>query len=242
MALRTRSASTRAATRLASGVYRGMEHPDRLRCPGGSMGDSAGRLRRLQTPRTDDRVHGRSRLQHGRARNRDAEPAHRHLLRCLGRCRRCADRRVGDQQRQGEGDPAEDHPARRSGRQRGGAQGGFLMSWLILIVSAVFEAVWATALGMSAGLSRPIPTVVFLVFLGLSMVGLALAMRSIPVSVAYSVWIGIGAVLTVAYAMLTGDEQFTPAKAAVLTILIGCIVGLKFTKGSGTSDREVNDV
>ncbi|MBN9753914.1 Quaternary ammonium compound-resistance protein SugE [Pseudonocardia sp. Ae706_Ps2] len=116
------------------------------------------------------------------------------------------------------------------------------MSWLILIVSAVFEAVWATALGMSAGLSRPIPTVVFLVFLGLSMVGLALAMRSIPVSVAYSVWIGIGAVLTVAYAMLTGDEQFTPAKAAVLTILIGCIVGLKFTKGSGTSDREVNDV
>ncbi|MBN9792551.1 hypothetical protein DMP17_28775 [Pseudonocardia sp. TMWB2A] len=50
------------------------------------------------------------------------------------------------------------------------------------------------------------------------------------VSVAYSVWIGIGAVLTVAWAMLTGDEVFTPAKAVVLTVLIGCIVGLKFVK------------
>ncbi|WP_226358238.1 MULTISPECIES: multidrug efflux SMR transporter [unclassified Pseudonocardia] len=104
------------------------------------------------------------------------------------------------------------------------------MSWIVLVVSAVFEAVWATALGQSDGFSKPAPTVVFVIFLTLSMIGLALAMRHIPVSVAYSVWIGIGAVLTVAYAMLTGGEQFTTAKAVVLTILISCIVGLKFTK------------
>ena len=51
------------------------------------------------------------------------------------------------------------------------------MHWIILLVSAVLEAVWATALNMSDGFSRPLPTVVFFVALTLSMVGLGYAMR-----------------------------------------------------------------
>ena len=54
------------------------------------------------------------------------------------------------------------------------------MPWVILLASAVLEAVWATALGASDGLSRPVPTVVFLVALAASMVGLAVASASIP--------------------------------------------------------------
>ncbi|MGO1929466.1 MAG: SMR family transporter, partial [Microbacterium gubbeenense] len=49
------------------------------------------------------------------------------------------------------------------------------MSWVVLIISAVLEAVWATALGESDGLSQPVPTVVFLVALTASMIGLGYA-------------------------------------------------------------------
>jgi quaternary ammonium compound-resistance protein SugE len=54
------------------------------------------------------------------------------------------------------------------------------VSWIVLVVSGVLEAVWATALGRSAGFSRPAPTLVFAVALLASTAGPAFAMRSVP--------------------------------------------------------------
>lgn len=102
------------------------------------------------------------------------------------------------------------------------------MSWLVLILSGVLEAVWATALGRSEGFSRLGPSVVFVVACVLSMVGLAWAMRELPVGTSYAVWVGIGASLTVAYAMATGDEAVSALKIVFLVGIIGCVVGLKY--------------
>lgn len=101
------------------------------------------------------------------------------------------------------------------------------MSWIVLVISGVLEAVWATALGKSAGFSKLSPSVVFGVALVASMAGLAYAMRDLPVGTAYAVWVGIGAVLTVVYAMATGDEPASLLKAAFLVMIIGGVVGLK---------------
>jgi quaternary ammonium compound-resistance protein SugE len=101
------------------------------------------------------------------------------------------------------------------------------MSWFVLVLSGVLEAVWATALGRSEGFSRLWPTVVFGAALVLSMAGLALAMRTLPVGTSYAVWVGIGATLTVAWAMATGEEAFSVAKVLLLTGIVGCVVGLK---------------
>lgn len=101
------------------------------------------------------------------------------------------------------------------------------MSWLVLIVSGILEAVWATALGKSEGFSRPAPTIVFAVAPVASMGGLAWAMRDISTGTAYAVWVGIGAALTVAYAMITGDEQFSLVRMLLIVGLVGCVVGLK---------------
>ena len=101
------------------------------------------------------------------------------------------------------------------------------MAWFVLVASGVLEAVWATALGKSDGFSRPVPTVVFGVAVVASMVGLAVAMRTLPVGTAYAVWVGIGAVLTVAYAMATGTETVSLVKVLLLLGIVGCVVGLK---------------
>lgn len=101
------------------------------------------------------------------------------------------------------------------------------MAWIVLVVSGVLEAVWATALGKSDGFSRPVPTIVFAVALVASMGGLAVAMRTLPVGTAYAVWVGIGATLTVAYAMITGAEPASWIKVALLMGIVGCVVGLK---------------
>ncbi|MFC7625527.1 DMT family transporter [Microlunatus sp. GCM10028923] len=101
------------------------------------------------------------------------------------------------------------------------------MSWVILIISGVLEAVWATALGKSEGFSKPIPTVTFVVGLLLSMAGLAFAMRDLPTGTAYAVWVGIGASLTVTYAMITGAEPFSVLKLIFILGIVACVIGLK---------------
>ena len=94
------------------------------------------------------------------------------------------------------------------------------MAWLVLLVAAVLEAVWATALHASEGFSRPVPATS-------SLAGLGWAMRSIPTGTAYAVWTGVGAVLTVAWAMGTGTEVASPLKVAFLAGIIACVAGLK---------------
>jgi len=101
------------------------------------------------------------------------------------------------------------------------------MAWLILVASGAFEAVWAVALGKSEGFTRLWPTVVFLVALVISMGGLAWAMRELPLGTAYAVWVGIGATLTVIYAMVTGAESVSLLKILFLAMIVGGVIGLK---------------
>ncbi|MFE4634551.1 DMT family transporter [Streptomyces sp. NPDC056773] len=59
------------------------------------------------------------------------------------------------------------------------------MAWIVLIISGVLEAVWATALGKSKseGFTCTTPTTVFVVGLIASMAGLAYALRTLPVGI-----------------------------------------------------------
>lgn len=101
------------------------------------------------------------------------------------------------------------------------------MAWIVLILSGIMEAVWATALGKSDGFTKMGPTVIFFGALALSMAGLAWAMRTLPIGASYAVWVGIGAVLTVAYAMVFDGESASPLKILMLLGIVGCVVGLK---------------
>ncbi len=101
------------------------------------------------------------------------------------------------------------------------------MSWFVLVVAGVLEAVWATALGRSEGFTRLTPSLVFGVALVLSMLGLGYAMRDLPLGTAYAVWVGIGAVLTVAVAMWSGEEPVTALRVLLLAGIVGCVAGLK---------------
>ena len=106
-----------------------------------------------------------------------------------------------------------------------------IMSWIILIASGVLEAVWATALGKSEGFTKLWPTVIFAVGLLLSMGGLAFAMRDISTGTAYAVWVGIGAALTVLYAMFFGGEPASVIKVLLVLGIVGCVIGLKLVGG-----------
>nr|WP_272947947.1 SMR family transporter [Serinicoccus sediminis] len=105
------------------------------------------------------------------------------------------------------------------------------LSWIVLVVSGVLEAVWAGALTRSEGFTRLWPSVVFGVALAASMAGLGWSLRTIPLGTGYAVWVGIGVVGTAVYGVVALGEPATVARVLCLVAIIAGIVGLKLTSG-----------
>lgn len=105
------------------------------------------------------------------------------------------------------------------------------MAWLVLVVSGLLEAGWALSLKASNGFTRLWPTVSFAVLLVLSMLGLAYALKSLPVGVAYAVWTGIGAATTAVIAVYAFGETMNVVKAVSLVLIVAGIVGLNLSGG-----------
>ncbi len=103
------------------------------------------------------------------------------------------------------------------------------MPWIVLLVSAVLEAVWATALGYSEGFTRPLPATVFVVALVLSMLGLGWAARRIPIGTAYAVWTGIGGAGTFLIGVAFFGDALTLGRALGVALIVGGVVTLKLS-------------
>ncbi|MDD4862599.1 MAG: quaternary ammonium compound efflux SMR transporter SugE [Alishewanella agri] len=103
------------------------------------------------------------------------------------------------------------------------------MAWLILLLAGLLEIVWAVGLKYTAGFTKPWPSIITLSAMIASFVLLGHALRTLPLGVAYSVWVGIGVVGTVIFGAWLFDESLSLLKiVSILLILLG-IVGLKLT-------------
>jgi len=107
------------------------------------------------------------------------------------------------------------------------------MAWIILIVAGLFETVWAVAMKYSEGFTRLWPSVVTAVAMVISLYLLAVALRSLPLGTAYTVWTGIGALGTVIYGIAVFGESKDLLKMVFVMMILGGIVGLKIV-----SDKE----
>ncbi|MDG4792451.1 SMR family transporter [Micromonospora sp. WMMD1082] len=101
------------------------------------------------------------------------------------------------------------------------------MAWIVLVLSGLLETAWAIALDRSAGLTRAVPSVVFVITLVLSMAGLAYALREIPVGTGYAVWVGIGVTGTAAVGMLALGESASLPRLGCLLLVVAGVIGLK---------------
>lgn len=100
------------------------------------------------------------------------------------------------------------------------------LAWLLLIVSALLELVWATGLAASEGFSQPIPAVVFVIALIASAAALAYAIRTVRVVAGFVWWGVISALMTGIWALLTGVNIASVVSVAVLAVVLGLAVGL----------------
>jgi quaternary ammonium compound-resistance protein SugE len=101
------------------------------------------------------------------------------------------------------------------------------MAWLVLLLSGVFETVWAVGLRSTEGFTRLVPSAVVLAAMAVSVYGLSLAMRVLPVGTAYVVWTGIGSLGAVLFGIFVLGEPRSAARLACIGLILTGIVGLK---------------
>jgi quaternary ammonium compound-resistance protein SugE len=101
------------------------------------------------------------------------------------------------------------------------------MAWFLLIIAGLLEVAWAIGLKYTDGLTKTLPTAGTIAAMIVSVWLLGVAMKSLPVGTAYSVWVGVGAVGTVILGIVLFKEPANAARLVSIGLIIAGIVGLK---------------
>lgn len=103
------------------------------------------------------------------------------------------------------------------------------MAWVILVLAGMFEIGWAVGLKYTEGFSRFWPTLGTVLAIIVSLWLLGIAMKSLPVGTAYSVWVGVGIVGTVILGIVLFEEPANAMRLVSVGLIVAGIIGLKLT-------------
>ena len=106
------------------------------------------------------------------------------------------------------------------------------MAWTLLLIAGLFEVAWAIGLKYTDGFTRVVASILTVAAMVVSVVCLALALKSIPVGTGYAVWTGIGAVGTAILGIVLFGESAGIARLACIGLIVAGIVGLKLVSGN----------
>jgi quaternary ammonium compound-resistance protein SugE len=106
------------------------------------------------------------------------------------------------------------------------------MAWVYLGVAGILEIVWASAMKNSEGFTKLWPTIISLVGMVASMILLSMAMKSLPLGTAYSVWTGIGAAGAFIFGIVVLGEQATVGRIVAAVLITSGLVLMKLSDNS----------
>lgn len=103
------------------------------------------------------------------------------------------------------------------------------MSWIILFLAGLFEVAWAVGLKYTDGFTRPLPTLLTIGAMVVSIGLLGLAMKELPLGTAYAIWTGVGAVGTVIAGILLFGESMALVRLLSVGLILAGLIGLKLS-------------
>lgn len=101
------------------------------------------------------------------------------------------------------------------------------MHWIILIIAGLFEVIWAATMKRTEGFTRLGPSLFTLAAMAVSMYLLSIALRTLPASTGYAVWVGIGAVGTALLGILFLNEPRNAFRLLSIALIIAGVIGLR---------------
>lgn len=104
------------------------------------------------------------------------------------------------------------------------------MIWIVLVIAGLFEIVWAIGLKYTEGFTKPIPSVITIISMIISMGLLSYSVKHIPVGTAYAVWTGIGAFGTAILGIILFQESREFIRLLFIFLIVLGIIGLKIVE------------
>lgn len=104
-----------------------------------------------------------------------------------------------------------------------------IMSWIILLLAGLFEVGWAIGLKYTEGFTRPLPTLLTVSAMLVSLGLLGLAMKELPLGTAYAIWTGVGAIGTVIAGIILFGESIALMRLASVALIVTGLIGLKMS-------------
>ncbi len=104
-----------------------------------------------------------------------------------------------------------------------------LPAWLLLLLAIGSEVVGTSCLKLSAGMSRPLPTLVVLAAYGSSMLLLSKVVQTIPLGITYALWSGIGIVAIVLVGLLAYRQVPSSGQLVGIALIAAGVVVVNLT-------------
>jgi quaternary ammonium compound-resistance protein SugE len=101
------------------------------------------------------------------------------------------------------------------------------MAWVYLGLAGLFEIVWAVGLKYTEGFTRPLPTIITVGAMIVSMALLGFAAKELPIGTAYAVWTGIGASGAAILGIVLFSEPATLLRIGSVALIVAGVIGLK---------------
>lgn len=101
------------------------------------------------------------------------------------------------------------------------------MAWFVLFVAGLFEVGWAVGLKYTEGFTRPLPTVLTVGAMVISLGLLGVALKTLPLGTAYAIWTGVGTLGTALLGIVLFGESAEAMRLACIGLIVAGIVGLK---------------
>lgn len=103
------------------------------------------------------------------------------------------------------------------------------MAWVYLMIAGVLEVIWAFTMKQSHGFTNVKYSAITVVAMIASFGLLSVAMRSLPLGTAYTIWTGIGAVGAFVVGITVLNEQVTPMRIGAAVLIVTGLVLMKLS-------------
>jgi len=103
------------------------------------------------------------------------------------------------------------------------------MAWVLVGLAGLAEMAWVIGLKYSDGFSKPIPSLITVIALAVSMLLLGWAVKTLPIGAAYAVWTGIGAAGAAIAGLILFGESANPVRLFCIVLIVAGVAGLKLT-------------
>jgi len=102
---------------------------------------------------------------------------------------------------------------------------------LILFFAILSEVIATTALKLSDGFTRIVPSVIVVIGYGVSFYLLSISLKVLPIGLAYAIWSGVGIVLTIIAGIIIWHESLDWARIiGIIFIILGILIINLFSK------------